>query len=298
MERFPDFFIVGAAKSGTTALWKYLGTVPGIFMTKDIRDKELGYFSNGYGVTDRQDYLDYFKEAKSNELIGESCHPYLTSEESAELIKMEVPNARIVISLRNPAKRAFSLYNWMVMYGYESAETFEEALRLEEIRLSDPAFVKRPPHLYLKNYAYYSTGLYFEQVKRYYEVFGAENVKVMIFEEFINPEHPEHVWDMVKFLGIETKVLPVFKRENESFGVKNIQKQFYYRNVLFKKLKKNWWTKRKALKIVDYFINRNIDRSKKVKISNDTYKDLMSKYHDDIQVLSSLINKNLSKYWH
>ena len=128
INRQPDFFVVGAAKSGTTALWKYFQQHPQIFVTKDIAQKELGYFSNQYGIVNKNDYLNFFKDAKPDQLIGEVCHAYLTSEESAEWIKKEVPNAKIIIMLRNPLERAYSLYNWMTMHGYEESCSFRKAL--------------------------------------------------------------------------------------------------------------------------------------------------------------------------
>ncbi len=91
MSKIPSFFVVGAAKSGTTALWNYFQQHPSIFVTTDIRFKELGYFSNQYGVSDKNQYASYFEDATDEQLIGEVCHAYLTSEESAEWIKKDVP---------------------------------------------------------------------------------------------------------------------------------------------------------------------------------------------------------------
>mgnify|MGYP003334459280 FL=1 len=256
MPRYPDFFVVGAAKSGTTAIWKYLSTIPGIYMTKDIREKELGFFSNGYGLTNLNEYLSFFSGAKPNEIIGESCHAYLTSVESAEMIKSSVRNAKIIISLRNPAKRAFSLYSWMVMHGYENKLSFEEALQVEQQRISDPNFIKRPPHPYLKNFEYYGTGFYFQQVKRYFDVFGQENVRVLIFEEFIKHENRKIVFELVKFLGIDTDITPIFTRENESFKVKDVSKQFFLRQTWERKLKGYFFSRYFADHLLNFQIGR------------------------------------------
>src|SRR5688572_9666040 len=104
--RYPDFFIVGAGKAGTTAIWRYLSQHPQVFMTKDIRYKELGFFCDHYGVYEADYYRSFFQDARSDQMIGESCHTYITSPESPELIYNTCPNAKIIIMLRDPVKRA------------------------------------------------------------------------------------------------------------------------------------------------------------------------------------------------
>jgi hypothetical protein len=69
---------VGAAKSGTTALWTYFQKHPKIFVTDDIAFKELGYYSNQYGITDKNKYLSFFQKAEEKQLVGEVCHPFKT----------------------------------------------------------------------------------------------------------------------------------------------------------------------------------------------------------------------------
>src|SRR6478735_7218949 len=100
--RYPDFFIVGAGKAGTTALWRYLSNHPAVFMTKDIRHKELAFYSDNYGISDEAKYLSFFDGARKDQLIGESCHTYITSPESPKRIFENLPSAKIIIMLRDP----------------------------------------------------------------------------------------------------------------------------------------------------------------------------------------------------
>jgi len=81
--KVPDFYVVGAAKSGTISIWYYLGQHPKIWMTKDIKFKELSYFSLDYGVNDIRDYSKHFDNSNENQIIGEVCHTYLSSPSSA-----------------------------------------------------------------------------------------------------------------------------------------------------------------------------------------------------------------------
>ena len=112
IENLPNFFIVGAAKSGTTSLAEYLKQHPEIFMSEF---KEPHYFlpegamaSNYYGTWDN--YMSLFKDVRNEKAIGEASTGYLYYPESARMIINRIPDAKIIISLRNPVEMAFSLY--------------------------------------------------------------------------------------------------------------------------------------------------------------------------------------------
>ena len=129
-EKWPNFFIVGTAKAGTTSLYEYLKQVPMIFMSSR---KEPYFFVNDVlnrdssnPIRNRREYLNLFKNARNEVAIGESSL-YLWYPESAELIHKEVPDARIIIILRNPIERAYSHY-LMLMRGGEEKMSFHEAL--------------------------------------------------------------------------------------------------------------------------------------------------------------------------
>jgi hypothetical protein len=180
----PNLFIVGAARSGTTSLWQYLKTHPAVYMPEDELLKEPTFFSRDGGPKlELNDYLSIFKQAATNRRwIGEASVAYLTDPETASRLYEFNPAAKIIIMLRNPANRAFSLYNWMAQEGYEYASSFQEALKLEETRVN-----QRKPDWYKPNYywgyLYFRSGLYHDQVKRYLELFK-ENVLLIKFEDF------------------------------------------------------------------------------------------------------------------
>ncbi len=179
----PNLFIVGAARSGTTSLWQYLKQHPNVFMPEDELYKEPAYFSvKGCDVGYKR-YLDIFNGVdKLHKWIGEASTAYLTDWTSSKRLYEFNPNAKIIILLRNPADRAYSMYNWMVQEGYEYAESFEKALELEDERIN-----KKIPNWfepeYHWNYLYFSSGLYCEQVKRYLQLFR-ENVLVVKLDDF------------------------------------------------------------------------------------------------------------------
>ncbi len=291
--RNPDFLVVGAAKSGTTALWKYFQNHPQIFVTSDIRFKELGYYSDIYGINDKDKYLEHFLEATENQMIGEVCHAYLSSPNSAQIIKREAPAAKIIIMLRNPAKRAFSLYNWMVMSGYEKAETFEEALQVEDDRISGKISLSKQDHSFKNNYLYFNSGLYADQVERFYKAMGAENVKVYLYEDFKQNQN-EVLNSICSFIGVDERE---FKLEevNKSVSIKSARKQYYAYGIKrgFNRLMSNAIGRAYANKILE----NNIVDDGKLKINKETYDTLMIKYKSDINRLSEIIKIDLNVKW-
>lgn len=152
-------------------------------MPEDELYKEPAFFSHRAEHRGMEWYLNLFAAAREEQtFVGEASTAYLTDPVSAKRIYDYNPSAKIIILLRNPAARAYSLYNWMVQDGYEFAASFEDALQLEEERAKKTIPNWFEPEYYW-NYLYFKSGLYSEQVQRYMELFG-ENVLILKFEDF------------------------------------------------------------------------------------------------------------------
>lgn len=291
--RQPDFFVVGAAKSGTTAIWNYFQQHPDIFVTKDIAQKELGYYSNQYGITDKDYYLSFFKNAKPNQIIGEVTHVYLSSEESAEWIKREVPNAKIIIMLRNPAERAYSLYNWMTMHGYEELSSFEKALKREKQILAGIFKNKKLNHTFLQNYLYLTSGLYYRQVQRYFNIFGKDNVKIIEYQDF-KIKQEEVLDEIFNFLEVSNIKLEMNRKVNTSKRLISVKLQAFSRRILFSKYSKN-----KFLKIIfNTIIKYNVIQKKPKLMKKKTEIEIKKYYHEDVELLSKLCDFNFVSKWY
>lgn len=229
-EKKPDFFIAGAARSGTTALWYCLKENPGIFMPKEMLLKEPAFFSGLKKSRFKRwdDYIKLFAAADaSHHQVGEASTAYLTDEESPERIYEYDRDAKIIICLRNPVSRAYSLYNWMVQDGYEYAGTFAEALKLEQTRATKNIPNYFEPEYY-HNYMYFASGLYYAQVKRYIDLFK-KNVLLVKFENFTKDFNAEY-GRVCDFLGIDA-CPPRHIPKNESSAVISPQVQFLLRKL-------------------------------------------------------------------
>lgn len=182
--RKPDFFVVGAPKCGTTALCDYLAAHPQIFMAKR---KEMHFFGSDLTVTharirDEGEYLRCFAEAGEARRVGEGSVYYLYSQKAAAEIQAFNPRARIIISLRNPVEMLYSLHSQLLYSGNEVIEDFAAALAAEPDRIRGvnvPKCAGIPQVLH-----YRRVGSYVDQVRRYFDAFGRDRVRVNIFDDF------------------------------------------------------------------------------------------------------------------
>ncbi len=214
----PNFFIAGAARSGTTSMWQYLRQHPDICMPLDMLGKEPAFFCNNnrtFGLSDRHQYLALFAKAGKKRRIGEASTAYLTSPESPGRIRQEIPHARFIILLRNPAERSFSMYKWMHKHGYEKLPTFAEALEAEnQVRFGNEDFINNNGQYY-HNFLYFHSSLYHPKLLRFFDTFGRKQVHVLIFEEFArNPL--ASVRSTYEFLGVDPSFTPKIAVHNAS----------------------------------------------------------------------------------
>lgn len=197
--RWPNLFLVGAAKAGTTSLYRELARHPAIYMSPM---KEPHFFSQIEPaperkaffphVSDEHEYLALFKGATTEEMLGEASTSYLWDQHAAERIKSAVPEARILIILRDPVERAYSQYWNDVREGIEG-RSFLDAL-LEEQRSGPGGWGVSSLHI--------DCGRYADQVQRYVDRFGAR-VHVLFFEEFVGHE-ASAIADVHSFLGVRS----------------------------------------------------------------------------------------------
>ena len=287
-EFHPNFLVVGAAKSGTTSLHEYLGQHPQIFMSAN---KEPHYFVHGYGVEKWEDYLGLFAPASGKKAIGESSTLYLYCRESPPWIKSALGNIKIIVLLRNPAKRAFSLYGWMVREGYEDARTFAEALRRESVRHADPGFPKQALQFF-PDYLYFSSGLYSEQIRRYLTTFGADRVRVHLFEDFVRD--PVAVCrDLFQFLEVDVDFSPTFSVNNEGRIPGSVPLQFWLRTKLpYLRFLPGRFRENLPRRLMDW----NVKLGHEPKAEKAVLEQLIERYRDDILKLEQLLQRDLS-HW-
>jgi hypothetical protein len=206
----PDFFIVGHPKCGTTALYEMLRRHPQVFMPEV---KEPWYFSTDLyehapprpqGIPATLDaYLDLFAPAAPGQRLGEASPHYLWSHTAASEIAKVQPDAKIIAILREPASFLRSLHLQFVEVYYETEPDLRRALELEPERRLGRSI---PQYGYWPQLLLYSEHIrYVQQLRRYHEAFGADQVLVLIYDDFRN-DNERTVRSVQRFLGVDDGV--------------------------------------------------------------------------------------------
>jgi len=289
----PNFLIVGAAKSGTTSLYKYLSQHPDIFMPQW---KELSFFiGDPFGplhkVKKPQYYDRVFAEVKNQSAVGEASTSYLFDEAAPERIKEKLGTVKILIVIRDPVKMSYSLYNHQVRKEGETLKSFELALAAEAHRLGNPEF-KKKCYGWHANYYYFHRGLYYRQVKRYLDTFGTNNVLIILFEELAG-DAVAVVQKVFGFLGVDDVFVPRIKVHNPAGGILRIPR-FWDDTGLFLKTFQFVFSKNLIKKIPHLL--RNVGRKPPAPINPATAHKLRDRFHDDICRLEQLTGKDLSAW--
>lgn len=298
MSTLPNFFIVGAAKSGTSSLFHYVGLHPDVYMSPI---KEPHYFAHDYfpekftgpgdeGFSENRarnlnDYLRLFDGAAKAQVRGEGSVYYLYFPGIAQQLYEFNPHAKIIIILRNPVDRAFSAYMHTVRDGRETL-TFEQALEREE---------ERRQKGFQPLWWYRELGLYSSQVARYKDVFPAEQLKIFLFEDLRNSQRV--VEEAFDFLDLD-KVLPIDASVplNESGVPKSrFLYNFFAKPNLFKELLKPVVPQRVQQRLGHRAKSMTLSR---VTMNPATRDSLKAYYRRDIEKLQDLISRDLSAWLH
>ncbi|MEO8584272.1 MAG: sulfotransferase [Flavitalea sp.] len=198
----PNLFVVGAPKSGTTAMNHYLKKHPDVFMAV----KELHFFGEDLkmkGRISKAEYMREFEAANEKKIKGEASVWYLYSSTAAAEIKSFAPDAKIIIMLRNPVEVIYSLHSQHLYDGNEDVSNFQKALKLDVLRrkgLNQPNaidFYELPPYIDSVSFS--------EQVKRYFDVFGRANVKIIVYDDFV-ADTKKVVAETFSFLGVDPEI--------------------------------------------------------------------------------------------
>ena len=212
MRRLPDFFIVGAPKCGTTALYHYLSQHPSIYMPAL---KEPHFFCRDFPsfgkIHDMNAYLELFDDAPGDALIGEASVWYLYSKCAIPRIMAANPGARIIVMLRNPVTMARSLHRQLILSMREDIEDFEAAWRAQRDRKSGkklPLYCPEPSHL-----QYGDVCRHAGQVERLFEIVPSAQVKILVYEEFFEEIQAQYN-AVTEFLNVACDGRTVFPQVN------------------------------------------------------------------------------------
>ena len=200
----PDFVIIGAKKSGTTFLYNLLTQHPHV---EPAAKKELHYFDTLF-----DEGIEWYRRCfptpswkDGRRAITGEATPYLHHSPAVpERMARILPQARLIVLLRNPVDRAYSDYQQVVRKGRET-RTFEEAIEGEKTRPLGKQKTSKPEDtagLYNASYnKYLSKGIYVDQLLHWSKFFIKKQMLVLKSEDFFE-RTPETLKVILDFLGL------------------------------------------------------------------------------------------------
>lgn len=294
----PDFLVIGAARAGTTALHAHLRQHPDIFMpahkepnffayegqTLTCAGPGAEYINNS--ITDLSRYQALFDNAPVDAKLGEASPLYLYSETAPARIKHHVPDAKMVVILRNPIEQAYSHFMYATKQCIENEVNFTNALRLESDRMAQgwqPLF------------GYSDFPRYGEQLARYLDLFPREQILIRRYEDFKSAP-TDLLRDIYEFIGVDPAFTP---NVSDRINAGGVPKNQAFQDFL---MKSNPVTKaiglvvprRTRLRIRDWLASKNMDAPDEMPA--DARDILIARLSDDIERLERLLDWDLSDW--
>ncbi|MEM9884253.1 MAG: sulfotransferase [Bacteroidota bacterium] len=200
--KLPEFIIIGTQKGGTTSLFACLKQHPQIAMS---RRKELHFFNTNFdkGLSW---YRRFFPFKNSPLLAGEVTPCYLFHPEAAARMKVTIPDAKLIVMLRNPIDRAYSSYIMSVDFDWDDAPNFEAAIEQEKkLKEKESAIIAKNPSYFSieKDHLFYlERSKYYEQLQVWLKHFKREQFLFLKSEDFFS--HPQkELTKVFDFLGVD-----------------------------------------------------------------------------------------------
>lgn len=296
MSTLPDFLIIGAAKSGTTALYDLLKQHPQVYLPFD---KEPLFFSrDDYFANGPQWYMErYFKDSESFLVRGEATPHYLYWAEKVALrIAQTFGNhpPKFIAIFRDPVQRAYSWYWNMVREGFEKLP-FEAALEAE------PRILKKRWDEFesfgLMTFGYVRGGRYATQLESYLALFPRERF-LFLLQEDLKPAHLETTMHRVfTFLDVDTDVHVHEVTSNPAV----MPRSRFVHTILHRGSRLKEWFKRQLPYALRYRLKQaltetNMHSFDYPPLDPQTAKRLRKLFADEVQRLSTLIGRDLS-HW-
>lgn len=209
----PSFLILGAQRSGTTSLYRYITSHPRVFPA--LR-KEVHYFDFQYD-RGRRWYLAHFParwtlpKSDGKPVTGEATPYYLVHPLAPQRVSEFNPAMKLIAILRNPVDRAYSHYSHEARQGIEPL-AFEAALEMEPERLSGAdGLLRRAPHYYSyshHHFSYLDRGRYTHYLQAWLDRFPRRQLLILKSEDMFRDAN-RVANEVFAFLGLPAHRLPM-----------------------------------------------------------------------------------------
>jgi hypothetical protein len=295
--RVPDFFIVGHHKSGTTALYEMLRRHPQIFMSSIKEPRFLAADLRALVPAGRDSrlpetldaYLALFDQARDQERVGEASPSYLRSQTAAGAIAELQPQARIIAILREPAAFVRSMHLQMLQEHVESEPDLGRAIAAEEIERQGQRVRRYADHVH-----------YVEQLRRYHDVFGRDQVLVLIYDDF-RSDNEGTVRRVLGFLGVDDGAPIEVLDANPTVQVRSMRLDSALRTLSRSRNPAVRALRRKLGGHVEggtlQALRRRLTYGEAQPVEEDVMLELRRRYKDEVLALSAYLDRDLTGLW-
>ena len=297
--KLPNFLIIGAAKAGTSTLYDWLNQHPQIYMSTiketnffALVNDDLSYDSRSVVgeylsecITDIKTYQKQFKGVLNAIAIGEASPMYLYSSEAVNNIHKYIPTVKLIVILRDPIERAYSNFLHHIQRNLETTYNFIEGIEQEKERIQNN---------WWWGFHYINAGFYYAQLKRYYERFDANQIKVVLYEDLIQ-NSLDTLRDILSFLGVDKNFVPDMSIQRSKSGIpdnKLLHNILTQRNPI-KTIFKPLIPSRLRQRMIIGLKNKNLT---KPNLESEVRKQLIPIFREDVVQLQSLIKRDLSAW--
>lgn len=286
---------MGAFKSGSTALYEGLRRHPQIFMPFH---KEPLYFGDDltrrYGRYTEAEYLHLFEPAKPGQIAGEASTWYLYSVSAAREIHDFNPATRILVVLRNPVDVMYAQHAQLIYNVIEDIPDFADALAAEPDRRAGRRIPPGP--INVENLFYRHSVRFAEQLERYFDVFGRDQVHVMLYDD-LRRDGATVVRGALEFLGVDPSLAAAPPRANEN---KRVRSPLVQRLIFAPRLLLPLAPFLRRFPLVRAVRTRLLDMNSEVKprapMDPVLRRQLLHEFTPDIERLGRLIGRDLSPW--
>lgn len=284
--------IIGAQKAGSSSLHYYLSQHPRIFMPilKDIQ-----YFERDEYYKQLDEVLAVlYKDATDAQIWGGSDVNLLYFYYTAERLYKYNPKMKLIAILRNPIDRAYSAYWAAVRDGFETSKTFEDALAKEKERRKG-TLRERGILTYLEH------GHYDEQLKHYFEVFGKDQIYILITDD-LKKDPKKVVKDLLSWLGVDPDISSIdfnVKKNVSSLSKMPWLQRFFTVEGIHSKIYRSLPPQMRIFLYNNIYLKLRELNSKPFKyppMNPETRKKLIKYFGPHIERLSEMIGRDLS-HW-
>lgn len=289
----PNFFIIGAPKSGTTALSEYLRQHPDVLFSQP---KEPHFFNDDFShryIDSTDAYLECFSHGTGLEkAVGEGSVFYLSSKTAVGNILKQYPNARFIVMLRDPVEAAYS-WHWQAIYSFgEDVEDFEAAWRVQEKRRRGQLL---PPHNRVREALQYGPLFsYADQLQRLFDRVPRERVQVILYDDFT--EDTEAVYQQtLQFLSLAPIRLEDYERINPS---KRFRSSWVERFVRVGGAVKRALGISRGMGVLTRVRCWNTKYQERPPLRPEFRSELRQYFRDDVGRIAKLIDRDLSGWVH